>query len=259
MLLRSLQRRQAGFTLIEVMISLGLILILAAALASLLRGNLDMREALSQRAKVLHRANGALTMLVQDLQHTFIIDENDQMRYGDTSKRKVKTLFKIDLRTDSDEAWFTHLNHKPLLANSNESDASFVVYKLKDLTNSGRLHLYRGETERIPESFKEEPKMKLIAKNIKSLTMRAWRGDQWSKDLWDSSRREFRGKLPAMVSVNIEAYDIDELEEETKSDLDKAATFSLNTVVYLPLSFGIPELKTPATTIRWDKFGEKID
>lgn len=247
---------QAGFSLLEIILTLGLILMLSYALTTLLRDSLDIRDGLSQAGKVNHRLATAMSTLVMDLQHAYIVSEKDIARFGDPEKRKVKSLFKLEVGTLGDDLQFTTMNHAPLIRNSRESETTFVAYRLEEDPDTGRTNLTRAETKRVPENFNEELKYRILARDIKAFKIKTWRGDEWSKDRWDSRRREWRNKLPHIVHIELEAWEDepDQFESSTRvlSTTDEA-TIKLNTVVILPNSVESEELRQRPTTLRWDK------
>ena len=90
----------------------------------------------------------------------------------------------------------TNNNHQVVQENSHESSLSYVVYKVaEDKENKNRRNLYRAESPRVPENFRQDPPMKLFAKNIHSIKFSAWDGQKWRKEKWDSTKKETKNKL----------------------------------------------------------------
>ncbi len=235
-------------------ITLGILIILVTALTSLLRSSLDMREGLAQASRVTNRLNAALQAVTADLKHSFMIADDDLYRYGDPRNRLMKPFFKIGSERDSSTLWVTTFNHQSFFKNAKESDLSLVVYMLKEAPNApGRSHLYRGEFPRIPEDFKEEPKMEILAQFIKSFKLSAWTGDEWSREPWDGDKRDFKNKIPHMVKIEVEAYAVDP-DQVGEADPSLDATLSMGTVVLLPQAVTFPELKTRPTSVQWSRF-----
>jgi type II secretory pathway component PulJ len=246
---------QSGFSLLEIVLTLGLILMLSYALTTLLRDSLDIREALAQNAKVNHRLATAMTSLVKDLEHAYIISDKDLARFGDPDKRKIQSIFKIEIGNEGDDLQFTTMSHIPMIKNARESETTFVAYKLEENRETGRTDLIRAETKRVPENFRDELNYRVLARGIKSFHVRPWRGDEWSKDRWDSRRREWRNRLPQMVKIELEAWeeDIDPEDASSRVTTTDEPTLTIGTVVILPNSMESEELKQRPTTLRWDK------
>lgn len=249
-----LLKKNQGFTLIEVIITLGILIILSMALTSLLRSSLDMREGLAQASRVTNRMNTVLQTVSADLKHSFMVADDDLFRYGEPRTRQMKPYFRVGVEKDSSTLWLTTFNHRNYIKNSSESDLSLVVYTLKEAPNyPGRTHLYRGSFPRIPEDFKEEPKMEVLAQFIKSFKVTPWTGDEWSRDQWDSDKREYRNKLPHLVKIEVEAYSVDPNPGLT-ADATLEATESINTVVFIPMAVTFPELKQRSSSVQWGRF-----
>lgn len=247
---RPIDGQQSGYTLLEIIISISILLMMTFAVSSLMRSNIDMRFALAERAAVTHRSSLAMQKIVQDVQHSFIISSRDQIRNPGT--RKNNGLFKVEVGSIGDQLWLTTMAKLPLVANNHESDTTLVVYKIEEDPEAiGRRRLMRGEAKRIPDDLREEIPLQLLASNIKSLRIWGWRGDDWSKETWDTTRSDWRNKMPYMVTVEIEAYETDPLLASQSKDSNEEPTAKVRTVVFLPLATGFEELRQQATTIRW--------
>ncbi|MEZ4741104.1 MAG: type II secretion system protein [Bdellovibrionota bacterium] len=237
-----------GFTLLEVVITIGILLTMMIAITTMLRGSFDIRFALSQEGQVTHRLNTAMEKISSDLAHAYILSSKDVNR--NPSDRYFKTIFKIDKSFSGDKLAFTTMNHQPLRANAKESDSSYVVYEIQDSKKiPGRKNLYRGAFVRIPADFKDDPPMNLLAKNIKTIVFEAWQGDGWSKDKWNSESRETRDKIPHMVRVSIEAWSEDLEEGETPGPAHEA-TLKYQTIIYLTSASKFDELKQKSKNLK---------
>jgi prepilin-type N-terminal cleavage/methylation domain-containing protein len=206
---------QSGFTLLEVMITIGILLSLTLAVTELLKAGIDLRARLSQSGKVTHRLAMAMDKIDRDLSHAFIIGKLEKLN----RKSAVRpTLFYLKQVGDSVELKLTTRSHRPKITNVNESDLTFVVYRIEeDSDNPRHKNLYRGEASIIPANLKEDPKMRILARNIKKFKISVWNGERWLKDGWDSRRGDFRNLIPSMVKVELELglvdFDPEGLEE----------------------------------------------
>jgi hypothetical protein len=219
------------------MITLAILVTMVYAIAMLIRNGFDVKEALSQKAKITHRFDIAMELLSRDFSGAFIISTKDTARDGS----KKRTIFRIK-RGDSDTLSFTYVGHRALRENEKESDISYVMYEVRDAKNEpGRKHLYRGDTPRVPKDFNEEPKMFLIAEDIAAIHIEPWRGDAFSSDGWDSSNGETRDLLPHMVRITVLAWE-ETPEERLGKDVKPSVQYS--TVVQLPYALDFKELKT---------------
>lgn len=237
---------EEGFTLLEVILTIVILLTLSVAATNMIRGSLNMKTALSQSAKVTQRLSVTMDRVVTDLTHSFIV--NTKAAELNWAERETKTIFKVKMSGESSELYLTTMTHRSLRANSYETDQTYVVYKLEeDKKISGRTNLYRGETKVLPENFRDEIPMELLAKDIKEFKIEPWTGDGWSKDGWNSNRSEHRNMLPRMVRVTIIGWEEEVLEGDNPETYDDITT-KLITSVFIPKAIGMKQLKDPVSS-----------
>jgi type II secretion system protein J len=244
-------REQSGFTLIEVVITVAILMSLTIAIASMLRSGFEVKTGLSEKAAMLHRLSVVMDKVARDVQFAFYVSLKDADKNG--IDRKMKTIFKIDKGSPGDKLTLTTKTHQPIRSGAPESEFTYVIYELKDSQDQpGRKDLYRAETPAIPLDLRDEPPMRLLAKNIKTLTFEFWRGDDWSRsDYWDTGRGDTRNLLPKLVRITVEAYLHDAKEGDVRDEATESATDKLSTVVYVEDSGPYAELKQQASSIKW--------
>ena len=243
------QSDAGGFSIIEIIITISILLTMTMAVTTMMRNGFEVRSGLSQKAKVSHRLNLAMNMIVKDIEHGLVISPNDQVRMP--SERSFKTLFKIEQTSDLDKLSLTTLSHKAVMANAHNGDQVFVVYEVRDAPDfPGRRHLYRGEINVAASDLREDPPMRLVAKHIKRFKVTAWRGDEWLRDRWDSSRSETRGKMPRLVRVELSSWNMDPFPGEAADPAWDEDVSSLVTVVQPPLALGFADLKQPMSSVK---------
>ncbi len=242
---RSIARKaNSGFTLLEVMITLSILVTMVYAVSQLIRAGFDVREALSQQNKVTHRFNIAMEAITRDLSVAYIVSTKDTARTGIT--REKRTIFKLTKVGDSDSLAMTYMAHRAVRSNSKESDISYVAYEVRSSPKEpGRKHLYRGETVRLPSDFKDLPPMALLAEDIASIRFEFWNGESFSKDKWDSTNGDTRDRMPQMIRVTILAWE-DSPEERLGKDVKPTVQYS--TVVFLPFALDFKEDKIGPST-----------
>jgi type II secretory pathway component PulJ len=149
-------KHQKGFSLLEVVIALGFLMTLTVAVTTMLRAGFDVKEGLSQRARVLHRMSVAMDKVARDLEHVFLVPPKDTLRNG--IGRSTKTVFAIEEGGDTDRLLMTTKSKRPRIKGKPESDLTFIVYEIGDAKDiPGRKNLYRAESSVIPLDLKEEP------------------------------------------------------------------------------------------------------
>lgn len=241
--------RAAGFTLLEIILTLGILMSMMFAVSSMMQGSFDVRTGLSQDARVTNRLIRAMDKISDDLQHAFVYEKNDPRNFVG---RRYPPVFRIETRSSS-KLMMTVKNHKPIRSGAKQSNLSYVVYEIRpDPDNPGWTHLYRGESKVLPEDYKEEPPMQVFARYIQSVRFQAWRGDDWERDNWDTTRGSWRDSLPQMVKVEIRAFPEDPVSEGERPEDDESQLVTVSSIVRLSQSIGMEELKQPTGSIRWD-------
>ena len=245
--------RESGFSLIEVVITIGIMMTLTLAVSSMLRGGFEVKEGLSQRAKVMHRLTVAMTKLSSDIQEAFLISTKDVAKNG--IGRNMKTVFRIEKTGNGDKLALTTKTHKPMQAGAYESELTYVTFELlESKQTAGRKDLYRSEAPYIPSDLREEQPMRLLARGIKTMTLEFWTGDKWSKDYWDTGRGDTRGRLPKMVKITLEAFSMDRIDGDGQDETADQASEKLQTVVFVADSWEYQELKEQDKSIKWSNF-----
>lgn len=247
------QSSQNGFTLIEVLITMFILLGLVVAVSSMLRSSIDVKQALSRQSRITHRLSLASHRITHDIEHAFITGLNDEHRGG--ANRRFKTIFKIDKGGETDKLYLTIAGNPPLRKDGKDGDAAYVVYEVREAKDApNRKHLYRGSAPLVLEDLKTDPPMRLLVRNIKSLRVLPWNGDDWSNDRWDSSRGEWRDRLPQMVRVEVETWGEDDYEVTTDTAQDGRNdnyTETVKTIVRVQNSRFMKETRQPNSSVKW--------
>ena len=232
-------------TFLEVIFSIMILLVLAMTAASLIRNGVDLQMSLSQQAKVSHGLSVAMKRLTSDLQHAFLIDRK-RLEYF-FSTRKMKTYFEVKTRGNNSTLMLTAMNNQARMMNAQESDQTFIVYRVERDDTTGLSNLLRGQTKYIPERFRErDVPTEVLAKNIRALRIKPWDGNQFRNE-WNSDKAEWRDKLPYMVEVEIEAYEVDLIDEERVEDESQTPYSTMRTVIYIPRARGKKQRRDPSS------------
>jgi len=241
-----------GFTLIEVIVTVGIISTIMIAAVQILKSSLEMRQALSERGLFAHRMNTALRVLAQDIEHTWILSATVDQLQGRVRGTDPRSIFQFGSSQDG-LLQLTSGSHRAQIADAKESDISYVTYELKESKRyQGRTGLYRGSAPRVPENFREPLKMELLADSIKTVKIEGWNGDSFVSE-WSNQKSDTRDKLPQMVRVTLTAWnDIPEEGQDDKA-LQGGDAFltSFSTTIFLPYSSRLKELKERSKSVNF--------
>ena len=238
-------QNQAGFSLLEVIIAIMILAIMVMFIAQLTRASFELRKSLNEKTTVTQRMNILLQKVSEDFAHAYIVSSKDSVR----SNGKARTLFKIEKVGDSDRVSMTYMHHQALLANSKESDQSYVVYEIKESKKfPGRKNLCRGEVPRVPLDFKDPVDTAVLIPNVAQFNIEYWNGERWLKDKWDSSSSDTADRMPQMVKIYAKLWVQDPIDENSVSEEKDKGTEEIVTVVYLPYALDFNELKDRVAT-----------
>ena len=233
-----------AFTLLEVILSLAILASLMSGVAMLLKNSSEIKAGVSEAGNVNHRLRVAMEKISRDLAHAFMVSKTD-------FDRRTKAIFRIERHDNSDRLFLTTVTHRPKKINSKESDMTYVIYEVrKDEEGQLPTHLFRGETARVPESFRDEVETVMLARAVKALKIIPWNGTKWSEDRWHSNRGEYRNKIPHMVRVELEAYESVELDGENVR-WEEAAVVTLKTVVFNHFATNFAQVKSIGAPVQW--------
>jgi len=194
--------RRRGFTLVEVMIALGILLAVAATLWRSMSLTFDTKARVTTINERYHEARMTLVRMSRELRMALLIKSVPEvMREEDPA---VITRFK----GDDDSVSFATTAHIPLYANAHESDQAEVAYELKQGARRNDYRgktLYRRESARIDDRPERGGAVWPVVDGVKELKFEYWDdtggvgGGSWRGD-WDSDDDEL---LPQRVRITL--------------------------------------------------------
>ena len=190
-------RRAGGFTLIEVMIAVGI----TAAMAVMTVGSLRSMDRASDAARAQDEryagARVALARLSREVTMAFLSDNFDANRYRDPP-----TLFV----GREDELTFSTMSHARLYRDAKESDQSIVAYRVdSDPDRSGERALFRREKPRLDDEPDRGGRTDLVADHVTSLKFQYWdvKRKEWVRE-WSTRSTDHQRELPQRVRIELE-------------------------------------------------------
>ena len=137
-------RGQAGFTLLEVMIAMGLLV----TILFIVWGSTDQVSRLSRKSETVEELYRGVrlstTRMVHDISQAYVSQNEDTLTVD------KRTFFVLEDNSGSDELSFTTTNHMRLYQDANESDQTVVKYFLEtDPDKPEQQNLMRFEARRL--------------------------------------------------------------------------------------------------------------
>ena len=230
---------QSGFTLLEVILALGLLGILMFFCMNTIIRQIDNRDRIATKEQTLQVANTVMKRIFNDLKHAFVLKKDQNMDYFIEGQGQ-KPFFSY---LDSDLAFFT-TNFRSVVKNTPESNIANVRYFTEKDSVSGKLKLMRTEDIVLKNSIKDRTtgKTQEMLPDISKFEVSLWDGGQFIKQ-WDSNEASFDGMMPKMAKIILEFFP-DDLRERKDAKEEKKAEpepFKLSSIVYLMSAAGQKE------------------
>jgi general secretion pathway protein J len=191
--IRPLPRR--GFTLLEVVVSLGILALIGTITFETIASALDTRDVLENEDEANQSARVALDRLRRDLRLAYLTANTSAVN-------TYRTEF-IGKNEDPDKLWFTTLSHHRMYRESRECDQTEVTYWTEeDPTLPGAKVLLRREAPRIDNEPEKGGLIAPVAYHLKEVNYRYInpKTDTWL-DEWDSTGVDVANMLPRAVQI----------------------------------------------------------
>lgn len=196
--------KMRGFTLIEVLLAVTLLLGVATAVYSSMHTSFETKNMVTTLNERHHEARQVLARMAREIRQSFLREElNQALRQSDAV---VVTRFK----GGDDELYFQTTSHLRLQAGSRESDQSEVHYFLRrsnrDTPYKDGQTLYRRESRRLDDDPEKGGAVWPVLDGVKELKFEYWDdnkeiGDNaWQRD-WDS--QDMNNSTPARVRITL--------------------------------------------------------
>jgi general secretion pathway protein J len=215
--------RARGFTLIEVMIAVGITAAMGVMTIGALRG-VDRASEIARAQDDAHSAARlALARLAREVSMAFLSDNYDRAQFRDRP-----TLFV----GREDELLFTTFAHQRLHRDAKESDQAVVEYLVDDDPDRrGEEALFRRVKARLDDEPDRGGRKDLVADRIRALRLQYWdpKRKEWVRE-WSTRSAEHMNELPPRVRIELEVGLADGRTEkfvtEARIELRAPLTFS---------------------------------
>lgn len=190
---RSPQRR--GFTLIEVIVALGIMVVIGTLAFSTLSSSVQLRDILEEDDVVARSARVALDRLTRELSLAYLTEN--------TNVNTFQTVFVGRDESDGESMWFATTSHRRTYRNSRESDLTEITLWLEDdpdsSTHSVLLHRESGLIDQFPD---EGGAILPLARNVTRFQVFYLDNQtaEWLEE-WDSTGVDTPNRLPRAVQI----------------------------------------------------------
>jgi type II secretory pathway pseudopilin PulG len=235
---------ECGFTLLEIILALGILATIGVMSINILSGQIAVRRKIAEINTQHHALNMAMQRIYTDLKGAYLSDQKNLASLN-LFNRQVPPQFSYL----HDNLIFSIQNYQSYLRDSNQSNLAFVRYFVQnDPKDSTKKQLIRD----VDTDMKEKIELKdvgislVLIPDLASFKIQFWNGNTFL-DSWDSNASETKNLLPKLVKVHLETYlpDTSLQKKTTTSTTEKRASIKLDTLVYLINSNGQKEATTP--------------
>ena len=197
------QSHRNGFTLIELILAIGVAAVVLVAVHSVFFTALRLRNATSDAVDAATPIDRAVSTIRRDLQCVVtpkpegILSGN--FKVGNVTTPGISELVAAEMYTATGA----------LSENQPWGDVQRVTYELKGSTSGPGKDLYRGVTRNLLTMNTPEVQDQLMLRGVSSIEFWCFDGSRWT-DLWDTSdSTSVSTNLPAAVRVEIQLSDGD--------------------------------------------------
>jgi type II secretion system protein J len=193
-------RSQAGMSLIELTIAIGIIATLSTLTWLTVSGASDIAEETTERAELNKMGRNAMDIMRHELSSAFV--SQNQTEY-------YKTHFKGTDRDPIDEIFFVARAHEKRYSGKRESDvAEFHYWSQTDLHGGNFRSLMHREAPIIDDDPEQGGTVNALCHSVRELNLRYYdvEKEEWV-DEWDSEGSDTTGKVPKAIEIRLELED----------------------------------------------------
>jgi prepilin-type N-terminal cleavage/methylation domain-containing protein len=222
---------RSGFTLIELIVAMGMVAILSVSLYASLRIAFRARESAEKTIEPARTAELAMEFIRNDLQNAMTPNPNAATpnTVSTTPPTAVTGPFigtdgKDGRGRDADDLIFFSTSDSPLHVDAN-GDIKQIELAVVQAQGNGDYVLVRRVTPNLLAPTTPNPDEEVICRGVGGFNLRYYNGAAWS-DTWDSTQTQFDNTIPVAVEVTLQ------LDRQTNS----GQTQSYRYVRVFPLS-----------------------
>ncbi|MBI1908899.1 MAG: prepilin-type N-terminal cleavage/methylation domain-containing protein [Deltaproteobacteria bacterium] len=200
-------RRDSGFTLIEVIVSVAILALISIVVWQASGSNMRAKERSEKRDEVFQSVAMVMDRMSEDLMEAFLYSPtSEELGKSINGEILAKTAFVGKNNGDADEISFTSFSHVRYLKDVKESDQEEVTYKLEPSKDdeSNSLEIVKRSSSPLDANPTEGGKTYPLLKGVKGLSFRYYdpKKQEWFEE-WDSEGSDNPSKLPRAVEITL--------------------------------------------------------
>jgi prepilin-type N-terminal cleavage/methylation domain-containing protein len=201
--------RRHGFTLIELIVAMGMVAILSVSLYASLRIAFRARESAEKTIEPSRTAELAMEFIRADLQNA--MTPNPGAANPNTVSNTLPTAVTGSFvgtdgqdgrGRDNDDLIFFSTAESPQHADGT-GDIKMVELTVVQAQDTGDYVLVRRVTPNLLAASTPNPDEEVICRGVAGFNLRYYNGAEWT-DTWDSTQTQFDGTIPVAVEVTVQ-------------------------------------------------------
>jgi general secretion pathway protein J len=199
------KRRAHGFTLVEVMVAVGILAMVTTLVWGSFRDTLRTKSAIEVQSARYRTVRIALERVAREISQAYLSQNED------TTQEFRRTFFIGKRRSDLDELRFSYFGHQRLYQDADECDTAQVAYFGARDREHNWVNLMRRETRRLANLRVEDAPgaTDILCDDVVRLRFDYWdaRDKQW-RDEWATTSVDGQpDRLPAKVRITLVVHD----------------------------------------------------
>lgn len=181
----------AGFTLLEVVVSIGILVVILTIIYGTFNSSMKAFTAMENRGDAYGQARLVLNRMAEEIGSLYRSDENPNTGLLGEDREEYDLPF--------DSLHFTSLSHVRWVRDNRESELCEIGYYLEREQDTEKSFLFRREDWNVDGTLEEGGIALELAEGIDGLNFRFSDGDEWV-DEWDS---RIKKGLPKAIEVEL--------------------------------------------------------
>lgn len=220
-------RRRAGFTLLEIMLSISILSMLMSIAWGSFNYSARAQRQMQSTSDRLHGAEQAMNRIVRELSMAFVTPHGQE-------ERQLEIRYKTGLYGEDDRIDFTTMGHVRMFRDDKVGDQMEISYYIKSVRNDNGEYvqsLVRRQDAPIDDNPQKGGTVMVLLEDVRDFKLEYWDdakaelaagGDGWV-NTWDTESTDTFNRLPGRVRITLEIphprYDDREVTFVTQAEI----------------------------------------
>ena len=194
-----------GFSMLEILIAVGLMGIMGALMVTSLSSSMDVKEAVEETSDQYHLIRQSMSRMVREI----------SLAYLSSHRNALEPKVNIQFRGESSQLDFVAMGHVVRKMNAKQSDQQEIAYFLGEDDRTGKQALMRRHQPNPDLEFEEGGRVQTLCPRVTDLIFSYWDNvtEDW-KEEWDTEESATLNRLPDRVRIEMKVLMEDGTEQQ---------------------------------------------